>query len=127
MTAAETWTASDAWFVATLATVGRPASLRDIIGTGDAINHAIFTLQEVEQAVRRLVGSGLMQPPEGDEFRLTAEGEGLVAKRKGGLVGQVASVRDLLERVPVASETWTLDPLQLDAACRDYRRSLRGH
>lgn len=34
MTAAETWTASDAWFVATLATVGRPASLRVDSGPG---------------------------------------------------------------------------------------------
>jgi hypothetical protein len=110
MTAIETWTRSDAWFAATLATIGRPASLTEIIGAGDAINHAIFTAQEIEQAVQRLVGGALLHLPVADEFRLTTEGKDLLLKRKGGLTGQAASVRDLLERVPVAAETWTIDP-----------------
>ncbi len=117
------WTSSDAWFAATLATIGRDTDLRDIIGAGDAINHAIFTVAEIEQAVQRLVGSGLMHEPDGGIYRLTEEGRSLVGSRKGGLIGQVSSVHKLLVTVPLSTKAWTIDPESLDAAFREYRRS----
>lgn len=46
----------------------------------------------------------------GDEFRLTRKGKDLLRKRNGGLIGQMASVRRPLQRVPMASGEWTMDP-----------------
>jgi hypothetical protein len=56
--------------------------LRRIIGTADAINHAIPTETEVDGAVRRLSSAGLLGV-RGDRMALTAEGRRLIRSVRG--------------------------------------------
>jgi hypothetical protein len=49
---------SDAWLLLALIYAGEPADRRRIIEVGDAINHAIFTEEEMEGGLRRLEAAG---------------------------------------------------------------------
>jgi hypothetical protein len=54
------WTWSDAWVLtAAYFTQENPVSLRGLIGAGDAINHAIFTDNELDHGMTRLTAAGL--------------------------------------------------------------------
>lgn len=119
------WTRSDAWFAAAVASCSGRASLKEVIGVGDAINHAIFMRSEIEQAVRRLAAAGLLETQSGPTFELTREGAALLARRTGGMVGQTDSVMKLLMDVPVPTVvgTWSLDEGQVDEASRAYIQS----
>src|SRR6478609_7931528 len=109
------WTRSDAWFAAAVASCSGHASLKEIIGAGDAINHAIFMRSEIEQAVRRLAAAGLLETHPGPTFEMTREGAALLARRTGGMIGQTDSVIKLLMDVPVPTMvgTWSLDEEQV--------------
>lgn len=119
------WTRSDAWFAAAVASCSGHASLKEVIGVGDAINHAIFMRSEIEHAVRRLAAAGLLETQSGPTFELTREGAALLARRTGGMVGQTDSVMKLLMDVPVPTVvgTWSLDEGQVDEASRAYIQS----
>jgi hypothetical protein len=49
---------TDAWLLLALLYVGEPADRAAIIETGDFINHAIFTDEELEGGLRRLLAAG---------------------------------------------------------------------
>src|SRR4051812_23670878 len=53
-----TW--SDAWLLLAISftSQSKPASLQDIIGAGDAINHAIFTDAELRRGLAKLIAAG---------------------------------------------------------------------
>lgn len=62
MTSPDAFVWSDAWLMySILAALRRgDASLMDVIEAGDAINHAIFTTEEINGGVERLVRAGLV-------------------------------------------------------------------
>jgi hypothetical protein len=67
------WTWSDAWLLtAAYFTEENPVSLRGLIGAGDAINHAIFTDDEIDHGLTRLTAAGLARL-EGGTIVLTDE------------------------------------------------------
>jgi hypothetical protein len=63
-----TW--SDAWLLLSIALSTREhgASLKDIIGTGDAINRAIFTPQELRRGLAKLTAAGYVAEQGGRYF-----------------------------------------------------------
>ena len=65
------WSWADAWVLtAAYFTQENPVSLRALIGAGDAINHAIFTDDELDSGLTRLNAAGLAQL-EGEAIVLT--------------------------------------------------------
>ena len=55
-----TWSSSDAWLLtAAYVTEENPVSLRSLFAAGDAINHAIFTDEEIDHGLTRLEAAGL--------------------------------------------------------------------
>ena len=65
------WAWSDAWLLtAAYFTQENPVSLRALIGAGDAINHAIFTDDEIDHGLTRLSATGLARL-EGETIVLT--------------------------------------------------------
>ncbi len=63
---------SDAWLLQAIALAAEkaPASLRDVIATGDFINHAIFTYTELQTGLAKLLAAGYIEH-EHDRFRLS--------------------------------------------------------
>jgi hypothetical protein len=74
------WTWSDAWLLtAAYFTQEDPVSLRGLIGAGDAINHAIFTDNELDHGLTRLNAAGLARL-EGETIVLTDDATRLCEK-----------------------------------------------
>jgi hypothetical protein len=120
------WAKSDAWVAKAIARASAAdgAVLSQIIGEVDALNHLIVSRAEVEQAVRRLCGTGLLVV-EGKTFRLTADGEAVTGPVEGGLFSQVRGVLNRLERIPVLESEWKLDDDAYAAAVEEYREGRR--
>jgi hypothetical protein len=119
------WTWSDAWVMAAIAagrTEDGEASLVDLIGAADKLNHAILNHGEVQQAVRRLRNTGLLTVSD-TGFVLTEAGGQLAdeASRRGGGLAVVDRLLKALGRQPVVdSPPWLLSEAAHDEACRTY-------
>ena len=81
-----------------------------MLSTADHLNHAIPQRHDVEAAVQRLVGAGLVSVADG-WFRITAEGEQLWRTRpRAGVATMVDTVQGVLTRrhAPGSAQwTWT--------------------
>jgi len=55
-----------------------------VIAAGDALDHAIFLREEIEQAVSRLVAAGLLWVSSDGRLGLTWFGTTLLSRRRGG-------------------------------------------
>ncbi|TDC65207.1 hypothetical protein E1258_06370 [Micromonospora sp. KC207] len=144
------WRWTDAWIFVSLviangagrhrrsASTRRPEGVRltDVLSTADHLNHTIPERHDVETAVRRLVGAGLVSVTDG-WFRLTPDGEKLWRTRpSAGLATAVDTVQGVLSRRHApGSADWTLPEDEHAAAVQEYvvrsipapRRSPKGH
>jgi len=66
MTAAAEWAWEDGWVLASivLANASKHPDLAGVIGIADSINKAVLNRDELERAVNRLTGGGLLHPTE---------------------------------------------------------------
>lgn len=129
------WRWSDAWIFVSLviasgagrhrrsATTRRPEGVRlaDVLSTADHLNNSIPEREEVEGAVRRLAGAGLVSVSDG-WFRITPDGERLWRTRpSAGLATTVDTVQGVLSRrhTPGAAD-WSLDEDDHAAAVQEY-------
>jgi predicted transcriptional regulator len=123
---ADAWDFASAWVLSAVAIWERPCSLSEVVQAGDALNHAILLDQEVEGAMRKLLGSGLVTVTAGRDFALTRQGAALVSRRKGDMFSQVKSVQSMLDSVPVRSQDFTLERGAMEEAIDAYRDRTRG-
>lgn len=124
------WVIGDARVLATIRVTGtfeRPASLLDLIAACDAMQHLILGADEIEHAVRYLVGADLIAVG-GDGFAATPAGRRLVARARGRPGGDPAarmeSLLRLLEPIAVVPIDWTLDRRAYRAVTLDYQHSV---
>lgn len=61
---------SDAWFLTTLILLKKWSSLKQIVATGDMINHAIFNQEEIDNAIKKLQPLGYIET-DGKNWRAT--------------------------------------------------------
>ncbi|SBT44609.1 hypothetical protein [Micromonospora auratinigra] len=144
------WRWTDAWIFVSLviasgagrhrrsATTRRPEGVRlaDVLSTADHLNRAIPEREDVESAVRRLVGAGLVSVSDG-WFRITEDGERLWRSRpRAGVGTMVDTVQGVLVRRHTPGESdWRLHEDDHAAAVQEYavrsipmpRRSPEGH
>jgi hypothetical protein len=117
------WKFSDAWFATAVAIQDTPCNLAGVIAAGDALDHAIFTHEEIQQAVRRLLGAGLLWVSDDGKFGLTPTGRDLLGRRKGEWFHQVDSVLGLLRNVPVDELAWSITEEEVRSAYLTYMQS----
>jgi hypothetical protein len=131
----EGWRWSDAWIFVSLIIAGgagrhrrssstrRPEGVRlaDVLSTADHLNRALPARHEIEAAVRRLVGAGLITVSDG-WFRVTSAGEHLWRTRPhGGLATTVETVHGVLtRRHSPGSHDWELAEDEHAAAVQEY-------
>ena len=129
------WRRSDAWiFVAVVmangagrhrrsATTRRPEGVRltDVLSMADHLHRALPDRADVENAVRRLSGAGLVSVVDG-WFRVTPAGEQLWRNRPRIGVGTAVDTvyRTLSRRYPAAAAEWTLDEEEHAAAVLEH-------
>ncbi|MEV4755545.1 hypothetical protein AB0J86_10585 [Micromonospora sp. NPDC049559] len=131
----EGWRWADAWIFVSLviaggagrhrraATTRRPEGVRlaDVLSTADHLNRSLPARHEVEAAVRRLAGAGLITVSDG-WFRVTPAGEHLWRTRpNGGFGTTVEAVHGVLSRrhTPGTSD-WTLGDDEHAAAVQEF-------
>jgi hypothetical protein len=117
------WKFSDAWFATAVAIQDRPCDLAGVIEAGDALDHSIFTHEEIQQAVRRLVGTGLLRVCDDGTFDLTPTGQELLGRRRGEWFHQIDSVLGLLRKVPVHEAAWSITEEAVRSAYLAYVQS----
>ena len=61
---------SDAWFLTSLIKLNKWATMEEIVITGDIINHAVFTQDEIDNALEKLIPLGYIEYNKG-EYRAT--------------------------------------------------------
>ena len=112
------WEFSDAWVLAAVLSNADSCTLGELVAAGDGINHAILLADEVESAVGKLLGAGLVVVR---DRRFSATDAARALPRRGGLIGQVDSLLAALRRLPVTPQPWSLEPGELEAAVRWWR------
>ncbi|MEH0934871.1 hypothetical protein [Micromonospora psammae] len=129
------WRWTDAWIFVSLviasgagrhrraADTRRPEGVRlaDVISTADHLNQAIPERHDVEAAVRRLAGAGLVSVTDG-WFRITSDGERLWRTRpRAGVGTTVDTVQGVLvRRHSPGSAEWRLAEEEHAAAVQEY-------
>lgn len=133
------WRWADAWIFVALVIAGgagrhrrapssrRPEGVRlaDVLSTADHLNNAIPARDEVEAAVRRLAGAGLISVSDG-WFRVTSAGEQLWRTRpQSGFGTAVEVVHGVLSKrhTPGAAE-WALGEDEHATAVQEYEARL---
>ncbi|WP_107773898.1 hypothetical protein [Nocardioides sediminis] len=114
------WEFADAWVLTSIAVSQAPCTLTEVVAAADGLNHAILLDDEVDGAVRRLLGSGLLVVTPDMTFALTSAGSALVARRNGSLFNQVDSVLGLLASVHVRVQEFALPPGAMRDAVDTY-------
>jgi hypothetical protein len=106
-----TW--ADAWLLQAIAMAGRdgPAALADVIGAGDALNHAIFTFEELDGGLARLRAAGLIATDDG--LHAAPEVRERIDAKSRGMWDERDMLRDLL-----GADEWSkrYDPRAKDPA-----------
>jgi hypothetical protein len=124
------WVLSDAVVLATARLSGTqdaPAGLPELIANADAVLHFIPTADEIEGALSRLLGAGLVSvgdlgiavEPFGRELVARARGS-----REGDPMARVHHLLALLEHVHTEPVPWHLDREVYEAVTLEYRHSL---
>ena len=83
------WVFADTWVLAAIGVYQRPCTLLEVIGAADWINHAVLLEDEVESALGKLAGAGLVRVYEEWTFDLTDEGASLWSEGAGDLQGRL--------------------------------------
>jgi formylglycine-generating enzyme required for sulfatase activity len=97
------------------------ASLADVLAAADFLNHSVPSRAELEDAVRRLAGAGLLRVDD-DLVEVAPAGEHLWRTRPfSGLSSAVVALQTQLNRSSAPGNAdWTLDEHTYAAAVREY-------
>ena len=121
------WVLADAVVLATARLSGtrdQPAGLPDLIANADAVFHLIPSAVEIEGALARLLGAGLITVGE-HGIAVEPPGRDLVARSRGTDRGdpmeRVRSLLALLEHVPTDPVPWDVDREVYEAVTLEYR------
>jgi hypothetical protein len=121
------WVLPDAVVLATARLSGthdRPAGLSDLIANADAVFHLIPSALDIEGALGRLLGAGLVSVGE-HGIAVEPLGRELVARARGTDSGdpmeRVRSLLSLLEHVPTDPVPWELDREVYEAVTLEYQ------
>jgi hypothetical protein len=96
------WVFADTWVLASIGVYERRCTLVELIAAGDWMNHAILEADELEAALGKLAGSGLVRVFDDWTFELTDEGTSLFAAEHRSIQTQLDLIEaDLATRTPV--------------------------
>jgi hypothetical protein len=115
------WVFADAWVLAAIGGYDRPCSLPEVIAAADWINHAILLAGEVETALSRLTGAGLVRVLDDWTFELTDDGTEVWSEGAGhDLLGRVMALEAQLSAFEPGATTVRLPPGAMERAVEDY-------
>lgn len=117
----EGWVFADTWVLAAIGVYQRPCTLLEVIGAADWINHAVPLEDEVESALGKLTGAGLVRIYEEWTFELTDEGASLWSEGAGDLQGQLQLIEAQLSEFEPGRGLVKLPRGVMEQALADHR------
>jgi hypothetical protein len=115
------WVFADAWVLAAIGGYARPCSLPELIAVADWINHAILLAAEVETALGKLAGAGLVRVLDDWTFELTDEGMELWSGGAGhDLLGRVVALEGELSAFEPGATRIRLPQGAMERAVEEY-------
>ena len=115
------WAFADTWLLAAIGVYQRPCTLVEVIGAADWINHAVLLEDEVESALGKLTGAGLVRIYEGWTFELTDEGASLWSEGVRDLQGQLELIEAQLSAFEPGTRPVKLPRGVMAQALEEYR------
>lgn len=97
---------SDGWLLVSILYCAKKANLDDIIAKGDMINHAIFTLKEINEGLSRLVNEGFIEVND-KKIILTREAKTFDKKNKKlfeNFIDKQLRYSNILQRTEIQNE-----------------------
>ena len=124
-----TW--SDVWLLQAVAMAARkkPASLSDIVARGDAIQHAIFTFEELSCGLRKLIAARLVVF-EGDRFQIVPSFVPIyvrLEKRARSWTGNNDAVARFLKSISPHAIDSSSNPSHFDLKLENYDEAVRRY
>jgi len=117
-----TWEFADAWVLAAIGVYQRPCTLVEVIGAADWVNHGVPLEAEVESALGKLTGAGLVRIYEEWTFELTDEGASLFAEGASDLRAHLGLIEAQLSTFEPGRAPVRLPRGAMDQAMAEYRR-----
>ncbi len=114
------WDFADSWLFAAIALRRRRCTLVEVVSAADMVNHAIPTGAEIETALGRLTGAGLVRVYDDWTFEATDEGEALWPGGRGDLTAQLEEVAAQLAELEPGRTVVRLPRGARDAAVATY-------
>lgn len=115
------WEFADAWVFASIAVYDRPCSLVEVIGAADWMNHSVLLEAEVESALGKLTGAGLVRVYESWTFELTDEGASLWSGGVRDLQAHLGQIEERLAVIEPGRAAVTLPRGVMEQALEAYR------
>jgi hypothetical protein len=115
------WEFADTWVLAAIGVYQRPCTVLEMIGAADWVNHAVPLEDEVESALGKLTGAGLVRIYEEWTFELTDEGASLWSAGAQDLQRQLPLIEAQLAEFEPGRGVVKLPRGVMEQALADYR------
>jgi hypothetical protein len=117
------WVFADTWVLAAIGVYQRPCTLPEVIGAADWVNHAVLLEGELEAALGKLAGAGLVRVYEEWTFELTDEGASLWSVGAPDLQGRLELIHAQLSAFEPGHARVRLPGGVMEQALADHRRA----
>ena len=121
MSAAAGWVFADTWVLAAIGVYQRRCSLLEMIAAGDWMNHAVLEEHEVEEALTKLVGAGMVRIFDDWTFELTDDGASLFSADSRSIETQLGIIETALGDLEPVRARVRLPRDLMDQALAGYR------
>ena len=115
------WVFADTWVLAAIGVYQRPCSLLEVIAAGDWMNHAVLEPQEVDEALTKLVGAGLVRIFDDWSFELTDDGASLFSADVRSIEKQLELIETSLSGLEPVRAKVAVPNAVMAQALADYR------
>ena len=115
------WDFADAWVLAAIGGYRRPCTLADLIAAADMINHAILLETELEDALGRLTGAGLVRVFEDWTFEVTDDGATVTSSETRDLQAHLRMLQARLDDFEPGTTRVKLSRGLMAAAVEEYQ------
>jgi len=114
------WVFADTWVLASIGVYQRRCTLVELIAAGDWMNHAILTPDELDSALGKLAGAGLVRIFDDWSFELTDEGTSLFSAEHRSIQKQLDLIESELSTRAPEPTTVRLPKQVVGRAVADY-------
>jgi hypothetical protein len=115
------WEFTDVWLLAAIGSYRRPCSLSEVIAAADRIRHAILLEGELEGALGKLTGAGLVRVFEGWTLELTDDGQSVWTGNEQDLADHLKALLEQLSALEPGTTVVKVPRGLFDQAVEEYR------